>query len=89
MCYPTKSNFVKKKKRGKGKGLQLPVLWIIGAVSSAAPRHSSDWVWKLNGFQVSLTQHHEVSSSGYTGRHWCAEFGSHPFLQSWIFAYDR
>lgn len=45
----------KKKKKGKGKGLQLPVLWIIGAVSSAATRHSSDWVWKLNGFQASLT----------------------------------
>lgn len=50
-----KEQFCLKKKKRKGKGLQLPVLWIIGAVSSAATRHSSDWVWKLNGFQASLT----------------------------------
>lgn len=52
---PNKEQFCSKKSGGKGKGLQLPVLWIIGAVSSAATRHFGDWVWKLNGFQVPLT----------------------------------
>lgn len=57
---PNKAILFKKKGEkgrdwGKGKGLQLPVLWIIGAVSSASTQHSGDSVWKLNGFQVSLT----------------------------------
>lgn len=40
---------------GKGRDCSFLCSGIIGAVSSAATQHSSDWVWKLNGFQVSLT----------------------------------
>ena len=66
------------KKGEKGKGLQFPVHWIIGAGSSALAAvtwHSCDWVWKLNvGFPDS---HCKVSSSVYTGQHQCAEFVSY------------